>query len=115
MQFRGVMAVVMVQDIERALRFYRDMLGFTVQDEQEDWVVFNEGVSLGLAPEPLPEASLALNSVIVTLIVDNVAECFNELTTHGVAFFLPPTTDGGITFATFRDTENNLVQLVELP
>ena len=46
LRINGVMAMVMVQDIERALRFYRNVLGFTVQDEQEDWVVFNEGVSL---------------------------------------------------------------------
>ena len=113
MRFQGVMAMVLVQDIERAMRFYRDTLGFTVQEEQEDWVLFNEGVSLGLSPEPLPEASLALNSVIVTLIVDDVETSYAELTQQGVAFFLPPTTEGGITFATFRDTEGNLLQLVQ--
>ena len=36
-----------------------------------------------------------------------------ELTARGVAFFLPPTTEGGITFAAFRDTENNLLQLMQ--
>jgi len=113
-RFHGVMAMVMVQDIERALRFYRDTLGFTVQDEQEDWVLFQEGVSLGLSPEPLPEANLAINAVMVTLIVEDVAACYNEMIQQGVAFFLPPTTDGGITFATFRDTEGNLLQLMEM-
>lgn len=115
MQFNGVMAMVLVQDLERALRFYRDVLGFTVQEEQEDWVIFHEGVSLGLSPEPIPEVSLALNAVMVTLIVEDVEACYTELISHGVAFFLPPTSEGGTTFATFRDTEGNLLQLLQLP
>lgn len=112
MQINGVMAMVMVQDIEKALRFYRDTLGLTVQDEQEDWVVFQEGISLGLAPEPAPDLQLAFNTVMVTLVVDDVNAAYVELTKRGVAFFLAPTTEAGATFATFRDSEGNLVQLL---
>jgi predicted enzyme related to lactoylglutathione lyase len=113
-RFHGVMAMVMVQDIERALRFYRDVLGFTVQEEQEDWIVFNEGVGLHVSPEPLPEINVAINAVLVTLIVENVEATFAELTGKGVPFFVPPTVDGTAVFATFRDTENNLLQLMQL-
>jgi catechol 2,3-dioxygenase-like lactoylglutathione lyase family enzyme len=112
LRINGVMAMVMVQDIERALRFYRDFLGFTVQDEQEDWVVFHEGVSLGLSPEPAYELNVALNAVMVTLVVDDVQSSYEELISKGVAFFLAPQTDGGATFATLRDSEGNLVQLL---
>jgi catechol 2,3-dioxygenase-like lactoylglutathione lyase family enzyme len=108
------MAMVMVQDIERALRFYRDVLGFTLQDEQEDWVVFNEGVSLGLSPEPAAELNVAFNAVMVTLVVDDVQASYQELIAKGVAFFIAPQTDGGMTFATLRDSEGNLVQLLSV-
>jgi predicted enzyme related to lactoylglutathione lyase len=108
------MAMVLVQDIARALRFYRDTLGFTVQEEQEDLVLFNEGVGLMLSPEPLPEVNLNLNAVMVTLMVENVHTAFAELTEKGVAFFYEPTESGGITFAAFRDTENNILQLMQL-
>ena len=57
MQIQGVMAIVMVQDIERALRFYRDLLGFTVEDEQEDWVLFHEGVGLRVSPDRCPKST----------------------------------------------------------
>ncbi len=107
------MAMALVQDIERALRFYRDVLGFTVQEEQEDLVIFQEGVGLILSPEPLPDVNLNMNAVIITLLVDDVRMTYTELTQKGVAFFLPPTTEGGIIFATFRDTENNLLQLMQ--
>jgi catechol 2,3-dioxygenase-like lactoylglutathione lyase family enzyme len=108
------MAMVRVQNIDRALRFYRDTLGFTVQEEQEDWVIFNEGVGLHAAPEPLPEVSFNVNAVLVTLLVDDVQGIYAELVKQGVPFFLPPTESGGILYAAFRDTENNLLQLMQL-
>jgi catechol 2,3-dioxygenase-like lactoylglutathione lyase family enzyme len=108
------MAMVMVQDVERALRFYRDLLGFTVQEEQEDWVFFAEGVGLQRAPEPLPDVAFNVNAVVVTLFVEDVARAYAELTGQGVAFFLAPTESAGVTVATFRDTENNLLQLLQI-
>lgn len=114
MQFHGVMAMVLVQDIERALRFYRDTLGFTVAEEEEDWVIFNEGVGLQVSPDPIPATNIAFTAVQVTLQVDNVEAAFAELTKKGVPFLIPPTSSGSASFATFRDTENNMLQLMEL-
>ncbi len=113
MQIQSVMAMTLVHDIERALRFYRDVLGFTVTEEQEDFVLFAEGVGLQLSPEPLPELNLNLNAVMLTLFVPDIDAAFRELTSRGAAFFLPPTAEGGITFASLRDTEGNLLQLFQ--
>lgn len=115
MRFSGVMAMVLVENIDRATKFYRDVLGFTIQEEAEDWVVFNEGVGLQMSPEPIPDVSLSLNAVQVALTVDNVHAAYDELIKKGVAFYLPPMESGGMVFATFRDTENNLVQIVQMP
>ncbi len=114
MQIQGVMAMVLVDNIERALRFYRDVLGFTVSFEEEDWVVFSEGVGLMLSPEPIPEINRNINAVSLSLMVESVEATFKELTAKGVAFFVPPTSDGSATFASFRDTENNLIQLMQV-
>lgn len=113
--FEGVLAMVMVEDIERALKFYRDILGFTVQEEQEDWVFFQEGVGLQTAPEPRGELRFEANAVVLTLIVKDVTAAYKALTTRGVAFFLPPTVQNGLMLAVLRDTENNLIQLLQLP
>lgn len=106
--------MVLVHDIERAIRFYRDTLGFTVQDEQEDWVVFHEGVGLQLSPDPLPELNLNINGVQIALMVEDVQTSYSELIQRGVAFYLPPMESTGMMFATFRDSENNMVQLLQL-
>ena len=113
MQIQSVTVMTLVNDIERALKFYRDILGFTVQEEQEDLVLFAEGVGLQLSLEPLPELNLSLNAVMLTLFIPDVHAAFHELTERGAAFFLAPTTEGGVTFASLRDTEGNLIQLFE--
>ena len=115
MQIDGVIATVMVTDIERAVQFYCDKLGFHVADETGSWVLFAEGVALRTAPEPLPEDAFRMNAVAVTLAVSSVEQAWKELTARGVAFYLAPTTQGGVCVAAFRDSENNVMELIELP
>ena len=105
--------MALVQDMDRALRFYRDTLGFRLQYEEEDWAVFEENVGLMLSPEPLPQDNVNLNALILTLQVPDVRAAFNELTGKGVAFLVTPTDVGGAVSATFRDSEGNLIQLLE--
>ena len=105
--------MVLVQDMDRAIRFYRDILGFRLQAEQEDWAMFEERVGLMLSPEPLPEDTINLNAVMLTLNVDDVHTAFHELTGKGVAFFVGPTDVGGAIAASFRDSEGNLIQMLQ--
>ncbi len=105
--------MALVHDIERATRFYKDTLGLTIQAEAEDWVIFKEGVGLQASPEPLQEINLNINAVQIALMVEDVQSAYTTLTKAGVAFYLPPMESGGMMFATLRDCENNLVQLVE--
>jgi predicted enzyme related to lactoylglutathione lyase len=106
--------MVLVLDIDRALRFYRDRLGFTVQFEEEDWVVFEQGVGLMLSPEPLPQDNIFLNAISLSLYVEDISAAYGELIDHGVAFLVVPTDVGGATVASFRDTEGNLIQLLQV-
>ncbi len=99
--------------MDRAIRFYRDKLGFTLKSEQEDWAMFEENVGLMLSPEPLPIDNLNFNAVMLTIIVDDAHGAFHELTAKGVAFFVPPTDVGGAIVSSFRDSEGNLIQLLQ--
>lgn len=113
MKIGRVLTMVLVQDMDRALRFYRDILGFRVQHEEEDWAVFEENVGLMVSPEPLPQDNVNLNALLLTLHVDDAHAAFGELTEKGVAFLVPPTDVGGAVSATFRDSEGNLIQLIQ--
>lgn len=105
--------MVLVQDMDRAMRFYGDVLGMRVQQEEEDFAVFSEGIGLMLSPEPLPIDNLNLNAVMVTLKVGDVHAAYHELIDRGVAFFVLPTDVGGAMVASFRDSEGNVLQLVQ--
>lgn len=113
MRFNAVTTTVLVQDMDRALRFYRDRLGFSVEFEAEDWALLAENVGLMRSPEPLPEDNLSLNAVMLTLHVADVHAAYDELTRAGVAFLVVPTDVGGALIATFRDSEGNLLQLMQ--
>jgi len=105
--------MVLVQDMDRAMRFYRDALGLTVDQEEEDFATFAEGVGLMLAPEPIADELLNMNSVVISLHVDSVQDAFHELTQKGIPFFIAPTDAGGFTIASLRDSEGNILQLVQ--
>ncbi len=105
--------MVLVQDMDRAIRFYRDVLGFQVLFEEEDWVLFQENLGLMVSPEPLPQDNLRMNAVMVTLEVQDANAAYSELTQQGVAFLVAPTDVGGAIAASFRDTEGNLLQLIQ--
>jgi predicted enzyme related to lactoylglutathione lyase len=109
----AVTTTVLVQDMDRALRFYRDTLGLTVVMEQEDWALFQEGVGLMLSPEPLPQDNLSLNAVMISLTVEDVHAAYHELTGMGVPFFVGPTDVGGAIVASFRDSEGNILQMIQ--
>src|SRR2546423_2316008 len=105
MTIQAVTVMVLAQDMDRAVRFYRDILGFTLLFEQEDWAMFEERVGLMLSPEPLPLDNLNLNAVMVTLQVEDAHSAYHELIEKGVAFMVGPTDAGGAIVASFRDSE----------
>jgi catechol 2,3-dioxygenase-like lactoylglutathione lyase family enzyme len=113
MRVIGVSVMVLVNDLDRAVRFYRDRLGFVVLNETESWAVLDHGFGLMIAPEPLPEDGVSLNAVMPTIEVDDVDAAFALLTARGVAFLVPPTDVAGATVASFRDSEGNLLQIME--
>ena len=105
--------MVVVNNIDSAVKFYRDQLGLKLQFEQEDWAQFTEGIGLMVSPEPLPIVNTDINRVIVTFDVEDASDEFRKLTSRGVAFLVPPTDIGGAIVASFRDSEGNLLQLLQ--
>ncbi len=115
MKIQGVIASVTVSDIDRAIGFYRDKLGLTVESEHADWVMFQEGIAIQLSPVPASELKWDPNSVVITLVVEDCETAYRTLTSRGVAFLSAPASSPGLTaVASLRDTENNVLQLLQL-
>lgn len=120
---------VFVDDQERALRFYTEVLGFQKKNDvpagEYRWLTVvspedPDGVELLLEPEghpaarPFKEALVADGIPFTSFAVDDVRRVHEELAGRGVTFLQPPTEMGPVTTAVLDDTCGNLIQLASM-
>lgn len=118
---------VLVDDQEKALKFYTDVLGFVKKTEiplgEHRWltVVSPEdpaGTELLLEPDAHPAASPFKRALVedgipfTSFAVADVHAEFERLRSLGVRFTQEPTTMGHLTMAVLDDTCGNLIQIV---
>ncbi|HEY3289418.1 MAG TPA: VOC family protein [Anaerolineae bacterium] len=120
---------ITVQDQDKALRFYTEVLGFVKKLDMPAgpyrWitVVSPEApheIEVALEPDANPAARAYQEAMhqqgipLLTLTVDDLQKEFERLTKLGVVFTVPPTkTDWGAS-ATLDDTCGNLVWLMQV-
>ena len=120
---------VMVDDQDKALKFYTEKLGFVKKKEvplgEYKWltVVSGEepdGVDLllepiGFAPARVYQKALKDAGIPLTMFnVDNIQSEYERLERSGVKFSMKPTQMGPATIAVFDDTCGNNIQLVQV-
>jgi len=123
-----VLASVLVDDQEKALRFYRDILGFKLKHDipmgAHRWLTLvsaeaPDGVELLLEPDAHPaakpfKAALLADGIPCTSFgVADVRKEHERLSKLGVNFTQPPVAMGPVTTAVFDDTCGNLVQIAQ--
>ncbi|WP_077324699.1 VOC family protein [Virgibacillus siamensis] len=117
---------VFVEDQEKALRFYTDVLGFEKKTDMPagdfKWLTVvspedPDGVELLLEPNDNPAAKTYQEAIYdqgiptTSFAVDDLHKEYERLTELGVAFTAEPTEMGPVTFAIFDDTCGNLIQI----
>jgi catechol 2,3-dioxygenase-like lactoylglutathione lyase family enzyme len=120
---------VLVDDQEKALRFYTDVLGFVKKTEiplgEHRWLTVvspedPDGVELALEPDEHPAAkpfkrALAEDGIPYTsFAVADVEKEYERLTALGVTFTQPPTAMGEMTTAVLDDTCGNLIMIAAM-
>lgn len=118
---------VLVDDQEKALRFYTDVLGFVVKHDvplgQDRWLTVvspqdPDGTELLLEPsghpaaKPYKEALVADGIPFTQFAVDDVQAEFERLRELGVRFTQDPAAMGPVTTAVLDDTCGNLIQII---
>jgi catechol 2,3-dioxygenase-like lactoylglutathione lyase family enzyme len=119
---------IMVDDQDKALKFYTDVLGFRKKHDipvgEYKWltVVSAEGpddLELSLEPNANPAARTFQQTMFaqsIPLAAFEVAGIENEYTRlkeHGVVFTKEPVKMGPVTIAVFSDTCGNLIQMYQ--
>jgi catechol 2,3-dioxygenase-like lactoylglutathione lyase family enzyme len=116
-----------VDDQERALKFYTEVLGFLKSQEipvgEFRWLTVRspEGGETELSLEPnnnpaakaYQEALMAQGIPATAFQVDDIQREVSRLKTAGVKFTLEPTAMGPVTVAILADTCGNLIQIYQ--
>jgi catechol 2,3-dioxygenase-like lactoylglutathione lyase family enzyme len=127
---RITLTSVLVDDQDKAERFYTDVLGFRKKTEipmgSHRWLTVvspddPDGVELVLEPDGHPaagpfKAALVEDGIPYTsFAVDDVAAEYERLSALGVRFTQDPVDMGPVTTAVFDDTCGNLIQIATHP
>ena len=120
---------VLVQNQEKALVFYTEVLGFEKKNDiplgEYRWITVvspeaPEDVELVLEPMGFPPAVTYQKALfeagipITAFAVENIQEEYERLQKLGVVFRTTPTRMGPVTIAVFEDTCGNLIQIYQV-
>ena len=119
---------LMVDDQDKALRFYTNVLGFATKHDvpvgEYRWITVTspegpDDLELALEPNANPAAKTFQDAMfrqsipLAAFEVGDLAAEFARLSGRGVVFTKPPTPAGPVSLAVFADTCGNLIQLYQ--
>jgi glyoxylase I family protein len=119
---------LMVDDQDKALKFYTEVLGFQKKHDfpvgAYKWltVVSPEGpndIELSLEPNANPaaktfqQAMFSQSIPLAAFEVSDIAAEYRRLKSQGVVFTSEPTAKGPVTISVFSDTCGNLIQIYQ--
>jgi predicted enzyme related to lactoylglutathione lyase len=120
---------VYVDDQEKALRFYTEMLGLTKKTDFSNgpyrWLTVTspnepDGTELQLALNDKPAAKTYQQAIFqqgqpaIMFFTDDVKADYERIKARGAEFTMPPTEVTGSTIAKLNDTCGNLIQITQL-
>ena len=120
---------VYVDDQNKALRFYTDVLGFAKKADFSQgpyrWLTVAsseepDGTQLQLALNNNPTAKAYQQAIFeqgqpaVMFFTDDIKADYERIKTRGAEFTMPPTEVTGSTITMLKDTCGNLIQLTQL-
>ena len=120
------LASIHVDDQQKALRFYTEVLGFVKKTDipmgEHSWLTVvspeqPDGVELVLEPSDHPAVAPYKNALVAdgipftSFTVDDVHKEYERLKALGVTFTQQPTAMGEVTTAVLDDTCGNLIQI----
>ena len=123
-----ILTSVMVNDQEKALKFYTEVLGFVKKNDipigEDRWLTVvsperPDDVELLLEPMGFPPARTYQKALfeagipLTSFAIDDIQKEYERMKKLGVAFKSAPTKMGPVTIAVFEDTCGNLIQMAQ--
>ncbi len=106
---------VLVQDTERAIKFYTELLSFELYRKQDRYTILKlEDVWFGLLNEKFQDGIPAHgNNCIPVFQVVNIEAEYTRLKASGVQFITDITTLPDVKFFQFYDSEKNILEMYQ--
>ena len=120
---------VFVDDQEKALRFYTDVLGFAkktdfsqgpyrwltvASPEEPDGTQLQLALNNNPAAQAYQQAIFQQNQPAANFFTDDLKGDYEKIKSRGAEFTMPPTDVTGSTIAMVKDTCGNLIQITQL-
>lgn len=97
---------VVVSDEKKAMKWYKDVLGFRVVDKYEGWVTVKPTGSKTLL-HLCEQKRLEPGNTGINFEVNDVDKTYEELSKRGIRFTKKPRDDGWGKYARFKDSDGN--------
>ena len=119
---------VYVDDQDKALRFYTEVLGFakktdfsqgpyrwlTVVSSEEPDGIELQALNNNPAAQAYQQAIFQQNQAAIMFFTDDIKGDYERIKARGAEFTMPPTDVTGSTIAMLKDTCGNIIQLTQL-
>jgi lactoylglutathione lyase len=109
-------AILLVENMERSVAFYRDILGMKIKMESPDWVEFvNESRSAVLALHPTRIKSTRSPNMLVGFNIGDIENVCKDLEKKNVKFYKKLTQESFGKHAIIEDPDGHFISLAEIP
>jgi lactoylglutathione lyase len=107
--------ILLVSDMKRSIRFYRDVLNMHMKEKSKDWVEFSErGTVLALHPAKKKRFPKS-NSMLVGFSVSDFDDVCNGLKKKKVKFYKKPRDEPFGKHAIIQDPDGHLISIMQMP
>lgn len=106
--------ILLVTDMKRSIKFYRDTLGMELKEQSKDWTEFSKGGTV-LALHPSRKKRIKRNnSMLVGFNVSDLDSVCSELKKKKVKFYKKLKVESFGKHAIIQDPDGHLISLVEM-
>lgn len=107
--------ILLVSDMKRSTKFYRDILGMKLKKQSKDWTEFSEeGTVLALHPASRKKIRNN-NSMLVGFSVSDFDDVIGELKKKKAKFYKKPKEEPFGKHAIIQDPDGHLISIVQMP
>jgi lactoylglutathione lyase len=113
--FKKVGAVILlVSDMEKSVKFYRDVLRLPIKSQSEEWTeFFNAGTVIALHPRRKAKVNPRI-AVLVGFMVTDLDDVVNKLKQQGVKFFKEPKEEPFGKHTILEDPDGHLISIAQI-